>query len=119
MSYSITGTTIRLTRGDTLPVEVTIYEADGKTEYEPQTGDSVRFALKRAAMTPGNKEFVDQTPLILKPIPTDTLLLQLDPEDTAGLPFGNYKYDLELTFANGAVCTFIANSDFILTPEVH
>lgn len=119
MSYKITENgTVYLTRGDTFPVTVCIKNKDGTT-YEIQQGDKVRFALKRALMTPGNKEFVDKTPLIIKNISTDTLLLQLDPEDTEELAFGNYKYDVELTHANGAVDTFIENSDFIITPEVY
>ena len=116
--YTINGTTIKLTRGDTFPAVVGINDSQGHA-YEIQEGDSVRFALKRYLMTPGNKEFVDPEPLILKEIPTDTLLLQLDPEDTAGLPFGNYKYDIEITLAGGAVDTIIDNADLILTPEVH
>lgn len=117
--YTINGTTIKLTRGDTFPVEIGIKDKDTGEDYVCQPGDSVRFALKRYLMTPGNKEFVDPEPLILKEIPTDTLLLQLDPEDTAGLPFGNYKYDIEVTLAGGTVDTIIDNADLILTPEVH
>ena len=119
MAFDINGTTIRLTRGDTLPITVVIYEPDGKTEYEIQPGDSVRFALKHSSMTQGRTAFTDAEPLILKQIPTDTLLLQLDPEDTANLCFGTYKYDIEITLADGNVCTFIENADFILSPEVH
>ncbi len=118
MSVVINGTAIRMTRGDSLSVGVTITYCDG-TPFEPEVGDSVRFALKSSAMTVGNKEFKDREPLIVKDIPTDTLLLELDPEDTKGLPFGNYTYDIELTYASGYVDTFISEGVFILAPEVH
>lgn len=115
--YSITGTTIRLTRGDTLVVDVGIKNPDG-TAYEVQSGDSIRFALKRALMTGGNKDFADKDPIITKAIPTNTLTLALAPTDTEDLAFGKYKYDIEITFANGQVCTFIPDADFIITPEI-
>lgn len=114
--YSINGTTISLTRGDTLLVQVGMTR-DG-TAYTPVEGDSVRFALKSGLNATG-KEFKESDPLILKPIPIETMILRLDPEDTKGLSFGNYRYDIEITFANGDVDTFITDSTFKLTPEVH
>lgn len=119
MGYKIENNRIYLTRGDSFPCSVSMIDETTGLNYIPQEGDKVRFALKRAIMTPGNKEFVDEEPLILKDIPNETLILELDPEDTSGLPFGSYKYDIEITFANGRVDTFIQNADFILTPEVH
>lgn len=109
MSVSIRGNIIFLTRGDTLKVTVKILQ--GEEEYTPQEGDSVRFALKKTTS--------DEEPLILRDIPTDTLVLKLNPEDTKGLDFGKYKYDIELTKANGDVDTFIGPEWFILTEEVH
>ena len=109
---------IILTRGDTLIVTIGIFDDTGQP-YAPDDGDSVRFALKSAQMTLGKKEFKDATPLIVKQIPMDTLVLQLDPNDTSGLSFGDYVYDVELTHASGVVDTFIANTKFVLAPEVH
>ena len=113
--------TISLTRGDTLRVQVEIYK-DGEV-YTPVLGDSVRFALKHNKFTNkdrfGTNEFFDEETLVVKPIPIDTLVLQLDPADTKDLGFGSYKYDIEITFADGTVDTFIANAGFKLMPEVH
>lgn len=114
--YSIDGDHITLTRGDTLLVAVEILRDE--EPYTPQTGDSVRFALKQALNARGT-EFREREPLILKDIPIDTMILRLNPEDTKPLGFGQYKYDIEITFANGIVDTFIADSPFDLTPEVH
>jgi hypothetical protein len=46
------------------------------------------------------------------------MILHLEPDDTKGLGFGEYVYDVELTFANGDVDTFINNARFSLVPEV-
>lgn len=123
MASKIEDTKIFLTRGDTFKSTVSMcYKNEGTgelTPYTPQAGDVVRFAMKGDKMTPGNQDYVDKTPLILKVIPNDTLLLKIDPSDTKNLKFGNYKYDIEITFANGDVCTFIEDADFILTREVH
>lgn len=45
MSYSITGTTITLTRGDTFEALVSATKKDG-TPYIPVEGDVIRFAMK-------------------------------------------------------------------------
>ena len=117
MSSSISGTTIKMTRGDTLNVKVTINK-DGE-EYVPEEGDVIRFALKSNTLKSDNSGYKDEEPLILREIPTDTMLLKLDPADTKELPFGTYVYDIEITFADGAVETFITKASFKITEEVH
>ena len=122
--HKIEGTTISLTRGDTLEVQVGIKIKVSDCEYqdyEIQDGDSVRFALKHNTTkrrADGYLEYKDENPLIEKIIPTDTLVLTLDPADTKTLGFGSYAYDIELTFADGRVDTFIADAEFILCEEV-
>lgn len=110
MSSSINGTTIKLTRGDTLRLKINL--SLGNEEYTPVQGDSIRFALKRA-------DYKDTQPLILKNVPIDTMILELQPQDTKPLEFGQYVYDLQITFADGRVDTFIPEAKFRLTPEVH
>lgn len=110
MSYNVKGTTITLTRGDTLRVQVSIFTPDGEI-YELQDGDKVRFALKRSIS--------ESDPLIVKQIPTDSLILTLDPDDTKPLSFGNYIYDIELTKKNGDVDTFITLAKMVITEEVY
>lgn len=109
MSVDINGTTIRMTRGDTLKVYVTPSYKDG-TPYEPIQGDRIRFALKH--------KIDDEEPIILREIPIDTLLLHVLPEETKGLSYGTYVYDIEITYANGDVDTFITKAPFKLTEEV-
>ena len=118
MSFKVVGQTIYITRGDSGYAEVTMKNKD-KTPYVPQEGDAIRFALKTARMKPGNTDFADQKPLVIKPIPNTTMLLEFFPNDTKKLSFGTYKYDIEITKADGYVDTFIENADFIITPEVY
>lgn len=109
MGYNISGTTITMTRGDTLVVLVSIAQANGYP-YTPVEGDKVRFAMKAG--------YGDPKPLLVKDIPIDTMQLVIEPEDTADLNFGRYVYDIQLTKANGVVDTFIAKARLVLTEEV-
>lgn len=108
--------TVKLTRGDTLLLRVEL-TVDGAA-YVPEPGDSIRFALRRDDMDIKKTAFRDSSTLIVKDIPTDTLLLRLNPEDTKALPFGEYVYDIQLTRDDGFVNTFIADSRFELLREV-
>jgi len=114
--FKIEGTKIMLTRGDSMYANI-IMARDGET-YTPVQGDSVRFALKHADMTPNKSSFRDQKPILVKNIPLDTMQLKIEPEDTKGFKFGSYVYDIQITLSNGDVDTFIADASFELLPEV-
>ena len=107
---------ISLTRGDTLNCQVGIILDE--SPYSPTSGDVVKFYLKRSMMNPSKTAYADSKPLIEKTIPNDTMILHLNPADTKSLPFGDYVYDCEITFANGDKDTFINNASFVLLPEV-
>lgn len=110
MSCSIAGTTIKMTRGDTLRASLIITSCNGEP-YTPIEGDSIRFAMKKT---------YDRTePIILKNIPIDSMQLVLNPEDTKMLDYGKYVYDIEITHPTGDVDTFISKASFVLTEEVH
>lgn len=100
---------IELTRGDSLFLNVGLTNQDG-TPYVPAEGDHVRFALK--------KKYTDLECLILKQIPTETMVLELEPSDTKNLQFSSYDFDIELTDANDHVSTPILGT-LKLTKEVH
>lgn len=114
--YKLENNTIYLTRGDTLQIQLAIMQDDAV--YTPVEGDSIRFALKRSLLNQNKTRYLDKEPLILKNIPIDTLILQLDSKDTASLNFGKYDYDIEITMANGRKDTFIKDMLY-LEPEVH
>lgn len=113
---------IEMTRGDTLITTVGIFledpETKEKTPYTPVSGDSIRFVLKHPQIRSDNMGYVDTNPLIEKQISIDTLELRLDSADTKPLAFGDYVYDVELTYADDVVDTFINNAPFKLIPEV-
>jgi len=116
MASKIEGTTITMTRGDTFRAHVTMTMGDAK--YTPVSGDSVRIAVKHDIMNSKRTAYKDSEPLIDKQIPIDTMVLELSPSDTKNLEFGNYVYDIEITFADGTVDTFINNAILIIDPEV-
>lgn len=105
----ITNNKITLTRGDTFKADLQLTDATGSL-YIPEEGDEIRFAMK--------EDFCDSLPAIVKIIPNDTLLLWLEPEETKHLPVGRYVYDIQITFANGDIDTFINHASFILAEEV-
>lgn len=113
---NIDGTTISMTRGDTLILQISI-TSDGEP-YEPQEGDELRFAMKRARLNARQTEYVDTEPLLVVDIPTDTLVLRIESEDTKSLPFGEYVYDIQLTYGDGIVDTFVPTAKLTLLPEV-
>lgn len=110
MSYSVSGTTITLTRGDTFMADISINKQDD-TPYTLVEGDSVRFAMKSS--------YEDTEPVLVKDIPIDALKLVIEPEDTKELSFGRYVYDVQLTKASGEVDTFITKAKLKLTEEVY
>ena len=107
----IKGSTILLTRGDTLEAALEILYGDG-SPYTVQEGDVIRFALKR--------RYSDREPVILKEIPADSLLLRLESSETKALraDWAPYAYDIQLTASDGSVDTFIDRGKFIVTDEV-
>ena len=111
MAYSIDPKTndITLVRGDYFPCYIAMTK-----EEEPfvPTNGSLRFAVKKKYTDPDDKV------LILKTIPLDTLLLELESDDTKDLRFGDYVYDIEYTDANGHPDTFI-RAKFKLEEEVY
>ena len=106
----IDGTTIKMTRGDTLRTQVILLDAQDQ-EYVPQEGDVIRFVAKKAC--------TDPEPLLVKTIPNETQFLVLDPADTKDLEApGTFVYDIQITFANGDVDTFISKAKLKLLEEV-
>lgn len=114
--YKVDGTTITMTRGDTVTIQIEMKR--GSETYTPQEGDVIRFAAKKPMLNMSRTEYVDPVPLVRKTIPNDTLILSIQPNDTKALAFGEYVYDIELTYANGNVDTFIAEARLIIAPEV-
>jgi hypothetical protein len=105
--FSISDNEIRITRGDTARMELDIKNSEGEA-YEPQEGDVVKFTVKGAP--------TDLLPLIQKDYTNGGFTIE--PADTEKLNFGAYFYDVQITLANGDVCTIIPPTQFIVVEEV-
>ena len=114
MSHSISKTSegydITLTRGDSLFLQIAL-KKNGET-YNPEEGCRIRFAMKRKYTDP------DTEVLLEKPIPLDTMILEIEPEDTKPFPMGKtFVYDIEITDSHDHVDTFI-KGNFTIDKEV-
>ena len=98
---------IEFTRGDTFKRTLKLY--NGNEEYTPAEGDVIRFAAK--------KSYAEKHVDIEKTVPIDTMIFELEPEDTKALKYGSYVFEFELTTAEGEVYTFMKGR-MLLTPEV-
>jgi hypothetical protein len=115
---TISRSAIRFVRGDTRIITLAVKDATGAA-YLPQQGDILTMTVRNGSHS---GEVV-----LLKTNGPDVYIIEgglfqiiIRPEDTAGLPYTTYKYDIELQLANagGAVVTVIPCSDFILDKEV-
>lgn len=111
MSYKVEGTKITLTRGDTLRVKmVPLMHGTSNVPYIPVPGDAIRFAMK--------KTYDEEEPLlVMSDIPISTCILHVAPEQTKNIDYGSYVYDVQLTYANGDIDTYIKGT-LTLTEEV-
>ena len=99
---------IELTRGDIAIFSITITNDNGEI-YKAQEGDKIVFTLKNNTLSQNviiQKEVIDG-------------IVKIEHEDTKDLEYGKYVFDVQLTFANGDICTVIKPSPFILTEEVN
>lgn len=99
---------IKLTRGDTARLTVSVTDGSGEP-YEIQNGDTLTLSLKK------NVKEVDS--LMTKTI-KGTDMFHIKPDDTSGLNFGTYIYDVQLTTVNNDVYTVIPPSTFEILTEV-
>lgn len=106
---SIKKNSISLTRGDNAIISINIYTPDGKI-YELQNGDKIIFCVREQ----------------LKHSPSSSYLLKkefynyeinIQPQDTNFLDYGQYLYDCSLILNNGEINT-ICNGTFTLTGEI-
>lgn len=107
----LNGTTIYLTRGDTLEILVELKTREGEP-YTLSENDTIRFAAK--------KSYKDEEPIITKDIPKSTMRLRLESNETKEFKARSapYVYDIEVTFEDGTVDTVIDRAQLYITEEV-
>lgn len=91
---------IKLTRGDTLSLHISIID-DGEA-YEIKPDDEVRFAVARGYKGDKGYELI-----LSEAVCTNTMELTLDSTQTETLS-GVYNYDVQITHGSGVVDTFIS-----------
>ena len=99
---------IKLTRGDTARLTVSVKTKDGEL-YTVKSDDVLTLTVKG--------DYADEEALIEKKI-TGTTTFHIKPEDTKGLAFGTYVYDVQIKTAEGDNYTVIADKKFKITNEV-
>lgn len=98
---------IKLTRKDTLDLDVKTYHEDG-TEHQLVDGDRMIFRMGSGANI--EKELVID-------LVNNVAILHLDSNDTKDLMFTTYKYEIEFLGANGQVNTVVENKNFTIGIE--
>jgi hypothetical protein len=96
---------ITMTRGDSESLTVTC-------SVPFTNGDTVYFTVREDA----ESEILLQK--IITDFPDGAAVIPIYPEDTEGMDFGDYVYDIQVTRAGGVVTTLIVPSRFKLNEEV-
>ena len=104
----IDGNSIRLTRGDTAYLTFPL-EVDTGEEYIMGANDTLELSLK--------EHILGAAPILRKEI-VGSNTFHIEPADTAGLSFGKYRYDVQLTTSSGDVFTVIDVDTFEIMCEV-
>ena len=101
--------TIHLTRGDTARFAIgRVVNTVTKKDYTITAEDTVTLTVKKTAN--------DTTPAV-QVSTTGGGVLHIKPEDTKGLAFGRYVYDVQIDTADGDVYTIIPLTTFELLKE--
>ena len=100
---------IGLTRGDTARLTIAIKNDLNNEPYEMQENDTLTFSVKKSITS---SEYAFQKRV------TGSNVFHFEPQDTAGLSFGKYKYDVQLTTEAGEVYTVIPPTVFEVLQEV-
>lgn len=106
--FRVENNAIFLTRGDSATLELSVTKSDS-TVYTIADGDSVTLSVKRSVK--------DSEALIVKKI-TQGNTITFNPVDTAGMDFGEYRYDVQLNTKTGKVYTVVGPDSFFVCEEV-
>lgn len=108
----VNGKKLKMVRGDSEAITVKLTNAAG--ELMPLVpGDTVYFTVKDSAYTE-----VKLLQVVVTEFEEGVALITIRPEDTKQLPFREYVYDVQVTFADGSVKTIIPPSRFTINAEV-
>ena len=103
---TITGTTISMTRGDSESIKVTCSEPFA-------AGDRVYMTVREDA-----ESEIQFQKIVTEFGEKGEAVISIEHENTEGMDFGDYVYDIQVTRADGTVRTLIKPSRFTLTEEI-
>lgn len=109
MLYIGSDGSVRLTRGDTARISVTVTNEVTGEPYVISDTDTVTMTIK--------KNYKDTEHFVQK-ILHGSSMFKLEHSDTENLPFGKYIFDIQLETSDGDVYTVIEPTTFELTKEV-
>ena len=103
-----------ITRGDDAYLDLELRQQVFPYDiYEFSKGDSAVLTVRKS-----RESDVDENNPILIQLPLIDGRFHISPDDTESLDFGNYTYDVQITFANGMINTVIGPNVFRILPEV-
>lgn len=97
---------INITRGDSEGILVKF------NNYELQEDDVIEMTVRK------NVHSMKVLHKIADHMEDGTALITIQPEDTEDLDFGEYVYDIQMTFSNGSVKTLVKPAKFFVGGEV-
>lgn len=110
MLYVEDNQTVKLTRGDTAYLSVSITNPCSETGYYVMSeNDTLTLSVK--------KNVKDDSYIFTKSI-TGSNEFHIEPEDTADSAFGKFVYDVQLTTESGDIYTIIEPHTFEIMSEV-
>ena len=103
-----------ITRGDDAYLDLEIRQQSFPYDiYEFDNGDSAILSVRKSR----DENLNDENPILLQ-IPLEEGKFHIQSKDTASLDFGNYVYDVQVTFSDGRINTIVGPNTFRILPEV-
>lgn len=103
---TITGTNISMTRGDSESITVTCSEPFA-------AGDRLYMTVREDA-----ESDIQFQKIVTEFDEKGAAVIPIQHDDTEGMDFGDYVYDIQLTRADGTVRTLVKPARFTLTEEI-
>lgn len=109
MLYILDDNTIKITRGDTAKLTISISNDLNSSNYVIGEHDTLVLTVKKSVKDPT---------CCFQKVIRGSNVFNIKPTDTNSLDFGKYKYDVQLTTESEEVYTIIEPSVFEILQEV-
>lgn len=102
-----------MTRGDSESFTIKLRNKKTKNYINFEDGDIVYFTVKKTI-----HDVDKELQVVVDVFDEGKAVIEIHPEDTKELAYGEYVYDVQLTDKNGRVSTIIKHSPFVIGGEV-